>query len=56
MSPTDFLTVIIYILALIILGGTWFFLTRLNKSLQRISNELQNTINKLEEGKLKWIY
>ncbi len=56
MSPADLLTLIILILIFVILAATWFFLKRIIKNLQRISNDLQNTIDKLKEWKHRWIY
>lgn len=56
MTETDFLILIIGILTLAILGATWLFLASIIKNLQHISDELQNTINNLEDWKRKWIY
>jgi len=49
MSDTEFLTLIILILLFVILGGTWLFLRRIVKNLRRISSDIQNTIDKLQE-------
>ena len=51
MSQTYFLTLIIYILLIVISGGTWLILRSLNKSLRRISSDIQYTIDKLEAYK-----
>ncbi len=56
MSPTYFFTLIIFVPIVVILAGTWLLLRRSIKDLQRISNRLEITINKLEEWKHRWIY
>jgi len=51
MSQTYFLTLLIYILLIVIAGGTWLFLRTLIKNLKGISSDIQNTIDKLEAYK-----